>query len=89
MTAPNQVVPVSRIRGGMLKFALIGLAVIAAGAVLTWIFTCPCGPVPGGYLFGKPGCTVPDTDQRHTAPRHQPQLHGYTPGQPLPQLFTL
>ncbi len=53
MTAPNQDFPVSRIRGAISKFALIGLAVIAVGAFLTWSFACPCGPIPGGYLFGK------------------------------------
>jgi hypothetical protein len=53
MTAPDQDFPVSGIRGAILKFALIGLAVIAVGAFLTWFFTCPCGRIPGGYLFGK------------------------------------
>src|SRR5205085_3774575 len=45
--------PVSRIRGAISKYVLIGLAVIAVSAVLTWFFTGPCGPIPGAYLFGK------------------------------------
>ena len=53
MTAPVQDFPVSRSRGAIWKFALLGLAVIAVGALLTWFLTCPCGPLPGGYLFGK------------------------------------
>ena len=53
MTASDQDFPVSGIRGAILKFALIGLAVIAVGAFLTWFFTCPRGRIPGGYLFGK------------------------------------
>ena len=102
MTASDQDFPVSGIRGAILKFALIGLAVIAVGAFLTWFFTCPCGRIPGGYLFGKvteepvkdwsfanQGFPVPDSDQHHTAPLHQPQLHGHPPRQPLPQLFKL
>jgi len=53
MSASDQAPPVSKSRGAFLKFALIGLAVVAAGAALTWLFSCPCGPVPGGYLFGS------------------------------------
>jgi hypothetical protein len=53
VTAPDQDFPVSRIRGSISKFALIGLAVIAVGAFLTWFLACPCGRIPGGYLLGK------------------------------------
>jgi hypothetical protein len=53
MTTPVQDFPVSRSRGTIWKFAGIGLAVIVVGAFLTWFFTCPCGPIPGGYLYGK------------------------------------
>ncbi|MEX2131379.1 MAG: hypothetical protein WD772_07815, partial [Pseudohongiellaceae bacterium] len=52
MTTPDHVSLIRKSRGAILKFALIGLAVIALGAFLTWILTCPCERMPGGYLLG-------------------------------------
>lgn len=52
MTASEPVHPYGRMHGAILKLALIGLAVVALGAFLTWFFTCPCDRMPGGYLLG-------------------------------------
>ena len=53
LTASTQGFPASSRRGAVLRFALVGLAVVAVGGFLAWFFTCPCDRIPGGYLTGK------------------------------------
>ena len=53
LTASTQGFPASSLRDAVLRFALVGLAVVAVGGFLAWFFACPCDRIPGGYLFGK------------------------------------
>ena len=53
LTVSTQGFPASRSRGAILRFAMVGLAIVTVGAFLAWSLTCPCDRIPGGYLFGK------------------------------------
>jgi hypothetical protein len=50
-----------RISGGIVGVLLSVLLVVAAGALATYFFYCPCERTPGGWLLGET-VTTPVTD---------------------------
>lgn len=40
-------------RGGVLLYALSGVAVLVISAAAVWFFACPCERMPGAYLAGE------------------------------------
>ena len=43
----------SKSRGRAVWYALAGVAALAIGATLVWVFSCPCERTPGVYLSGE------------------------------------